>query len=174
MNQLLPMKKSDFQNQAVIMCGISGSGKTHYARQLEKEGYIILSTDKLIWEKVGSRLYKLSNEERKNLFKQCNQEVRKKLVNFLQSGQKVVLDATHCKRVLRDEVRQICKKINVSPIFIYCSAEKEELWHRLSLRKGDSADDLLVTEEQFSEYWNGFERPQEDETDFIYKEPYPL
>ena len=151
------------------MCGISGSGKTHYARQLEKEGFIRLSTDNLIWERVGTKLYELTQEEQKELFKQCNQEIRNRLLTLLKSGHNVVMDSTNCKRVVRDEVRNICKTVNVKPVFIYCSAGKEELWRRLSLRKGNSAEDLLVTEEQFSEYWNGFERPQADETDFIFK-----
>ena len=163
------MKKSDIQTQAIIMCGISGSGKTHFARQLEKEGYIRLSTDNLIWGKVGSQLYELSKEEQKKLFKQCNLEIRNRLRTLLQSGQKVVLDATHCKRTVRDEVRNICKNLNINPLFLYCRADKEELWRRLSLRKGNNPDDLLVSKEQFSEYWNGFERPQEDETDFVFE-----
>ena len=163
------MKKSDIQSQAVIMCGISGSGKTHYALQLEKEGYLRLSTDNLIWEKMGKRLYELSKEEQKKLFKQCNQEIRSRLRTLLQSGQKVVLDATHFKRTVRDEVRNICKNLNINPLFLYCKADKEELWRRLSLRKGNNPDDLLVSKEQFSEYWNGFERPQEDETDFVFE-----
>lgn len=162
------MKKSEFLNQAVIMCGISGSGKTHFARKLEKEGFIRLSTDNLIWEKVGPGLYELTHEEQKELFKLCNKEVRTKLLDLLESGHKVVVDATNCKRAVRDEVRKICANFNVKPIFIYCSAEKEELWHRLSLRKGIGADDLLVTKEQFTEYWNCFERPQVDEADFIF------
>lgn len=164
------MKKFDIQCQAIIMCGISGSGKTHFARQLEKEGFIRLSTDNLIWEKVGNRLYELSQEEQKELFKQCNQEVRNRLESLLKSGHKVVMDATNCKRAVRDELRNRCIKAHVKPVFIYCSAEKDELWRRLSLRKGNSAEDLLVTKEQFFEYWNGFERPQADETDFIFKD----
>ena len=162
------MKKFDIKSQAVIMCGISGSGKTHYARQLEREGYVRISTDNLIWEKVGSGLYELSKEDQKELFKECNQEIRTQLVRLLQSGQKVVVDATHCKRSVRNEVRNICERVKVKPVFIFCSAEKEELWRRLSLRKGNGADELIVTKEQLYEYWNGFERPQKDESDFIY------
>ena len=43
------MKKFDIQNQVVIMCGISGAGKTQFALGLVEEGYIRLSTDVLIW-----------------------------------------------------------------------------------------------------------------------------
>ena len=162
------MNRADIQNQAIIMCGISGSGKTHYAKELEKEGFIRLSTDSLIWEKVGSQLYDLSQEEQKELFKECNQKVRKRLASLLKTGQKVVVDATHCKRSVRNELRNICTEFNVKPLFVYCYADKEELWRRLSLRKGDCADDLFVTKEQLNEYWEGFECPEEDEKDFIF------
>lgn len=161
------MKKSDLQNRAVIMCGISGSGKTYYARRLEKQGYIRLSADALIWEKAGKGLDNLSEEEKRHLFAECGCEVRKQLYLLLKSGEKVVVDATHCKRSARDEIRIICREVKVEPVFLFCEAGKEELWQRLSQRKGEGPDDLRVTSDELSDYWLGFERPQEDETDFI-------
>ena len=151
--------------QAIIMCGISGSGKTYYARKFEKSGYIRLSTDALIWDKTGSDLNSLAKEEQRKLFAQCNQEVRKRLVDLLKSGKKVVVDATHCKRSVRDEIRKLCKEEGVNPLFLYCNADKNELWRRLSRRKGTGPDDLIVTQEDFFKYWQGFEHPQEDESD---------
>ena len=142
------MKKSDIRNQAVIMCGISGSGKTHFAQQLEKEGYIRLSTDVLIWDKVGYRLFSLSKDEQKILFAECREKVRNQFENLLKSGQKIVVDATHCKRGARDEIRNLCARMGVNPLFVYCYADKDELWHRLSQRKGSGPDDLIVTEEE--------------------------
>lgn len=162
------MKDFDLQSRAIIMCGISGSGKTHYARSLEKKGYLRLSTDLLIWEKTGTELYKLSKEEKNQLFSMCRALVRDEFIALLKSGHKVVIDATHCKRSSRDEMRHICSEIGVKPVFVYCDAEEEELWRRLSQRKGNGPDDLIVTREDLSEYWLGFERPQADETDFIF------
>ena len=150
------------------MCGISGSGKTFYAQKLEEnEGYIRLSTDKLIWDKVGERLYDLPDEEKHRLFALCRQEILDQLEALLKSGRKVVVDATHCKRKARDEMRDLCARAGVKPVFAYCDASREELWQRLSQRKGTGADDLIVTQKEFSQYWQGFERPQSDESDFI-------
>lgn len=161
------MKKFNPEWQAVIMCGISGSGKTHFAHQLEKEGYSRLSTDSLIWEKVGSKLSALTRNEQKKLFAECGKEMRSQLLDFLKSGKKVVVDATHCKRFKRDEIRGICKVAGVSHVFVYCDADEEELKNRLRKRKGLGPDDLIVTPEEFAEYWLGFERPQDDETDIV-------
>ena len=160
------MKPSDVQSQAVIMCGISGSGKTRYARCLEGQGYVRLSTDALIWEKAGPELQNLSKQALGALFKECGQEVRSQLAKLLKSGKKVVVDATNCRRSVRDEIRHLCAGAEVKPIFIYCTAEKDELLRRLSLRKGEGPDDLIVSREDLYGYWDGFERPQDDEEDF--------
>lgn len=150
------------------MCGISGSGKTDYAKKLEDQGYLRLSTDALIWNKTGSQLSLLSKEKQKRLFRESREEVRKQLILHLESGEKLVVDATHCKRKVRDDIRDICSGFGIKPVFIYCYADKDELWRRLSERKGTGPDDLKVTEEEFNDYWLGFERPEEDETDFIF------
>lgn len=162
------MKKSDVKNQAIFMCGISGSGKTNFAHKLEKNGYLRLSTDALIWEKAGDKLISLSPDEQKALFTECREIVKDKFIKLLSSDKKVVVDATHCKRSVRDEIRKICDGLKVRPIFVYCYADKEELWNRLSKRKGTGPDDLIVTREELENYWLGFEHPQEDEKDFIF------
>ena len=162
------MKKFDVIGQVVIMCGISGAGKTQYALGLVEEGYTRLSTDLLIWEKVGNKLPGLSKQEQKRLFSECREEVLKHFNFLLKTGAKVVVDATHCKRAVRDKIRKICCEAGVNPVFVYCHADKDELLRRLSQRKGKSPDDLLVTEEEFQNYWLGFERPQEDESDIIF------
>ena len=156
------------KSQVIVMCGISGSGKTHYAHQLELYSYIRLSTDAWIWDKAGDQLYSLSEEEQKRLFEESGKQMRIQLEDMLKSGRKVVVDATNCKRCARDDIRNICSKYKVKPLFAFCDADLEELRHRLSKRNGSGPDDLIVSTEELSEYWNGFERPQEDESDFIF------
>lgn len=162
------MKKFDDNSQVVIMCGISGSGKTRFALQLEEKGFSRLSTDALIWEKVGDKLFGLSKEDQKKLFAESREEIFKQFRTCLTSGIKVVIDATHCKRIARDKIREVCENAGVAPVFVYCYADKEELKRRLSQRKGTAPDDLIVTEEELDNYWLGFERPQEGETDIIF------
>lgn len=149
------------------MCGISGSGKTHRALELADQGYFRVSVDALVWEKVGNNLSGLSPDEKRQLFDDCRSQVMKQMSEHLERGRKVVVDATNCRRSARDEVRRICEAANVKPVFVYCDANEEELWRRLSGRKGNGPDDLVVTREELSRYYQGFERPQPDETDFI-------
>ena len=150
------------------MCGISGSGKTHYAQELEKTGYIRLSSDALIWEKAGPGLSNLPDYKQKQLFMESRREILCHLASLLKSGKRVVVDATNCKYSSRNEIRRICSEVDVKPQFIYCQADKEVLWQRLSQRKGSGPDDLIVSSEQLADYWEGFERPHGDENDFIF------
>ena len=40
-------------NKVILMCGVSGAGKTTFSKEKEKDGYIRLSIDELIWEDYG-------------------------------------------------------------------------------------------------------------------------
>lgn len=161
------MTRFDDLGPAVVMCGISGSGKTHYARQIEEAGYVRLSADALIWEKAGRILGSLSEGERHQLFAECRREILSRLGALLKEGKKVVVDSTQCKRATRDEIRTVCLQAGVRPVFVYCHADKDELLARVSKRRGTGPDDLIVTPRELSAYWLGFERPQPDEHDFI-------
>lgn len=165
------MKKFDSKSQVVIMCGISGSGKTHFARNLEEQGYLRLSPDALVWQKVGTTIFDFPTSQQRQLFTESRLQIIEQLIELLKSGKRVVVDATHCKRTNRDKIRKVCEETaGIKPVFVYCEADEEELWRRLSHRKGTGPDDLIVTREALSEYCHGFERPQEDETDFYRSE----
>lgn len=160
------MKKSDVSDRAVIMCGISGSGKTYHALRLVQQGYIRLSVDSHVWQKVGPGIGRLTRAEQNALYDECRARVREELALLLKAGRKVVVDATHCRRSVRDDIRRVCAEAGVKPVFVFCMADEDVLWDRLSRRKGTDSDDLIVTREELSRYWRGFERPQPDETDF--------
>ena len=42
-------------SKVIMMCGVCGSGKTTYAKQKEKEGYIRLSIDEEMWKAYGRK-----------------------------------------------------------------------------------------------------------------------
>lgn len=162
------MKLSEIPRRPVmIMCGISGSGKTYNALRLEAEGYIRVSVDNIIWRNFGSSLDSLSDSDKRKAFMEANEQARMETESLIARGKKVVVDATHCKRIARDEIRRLCGKYGISPRFIYLSGSKEILWSRLSQRKGEGPDDLPVTREQLDDYFIGFQRPQPDETDIV-------
>lgn len=50
---MIENSNKDMLPVVVMMCGVAGSGKTTYAQQLEKEGYIRLSIDEELWSAYG-------------------------------------------------------------------------------------------------------------------------
>lgn len=97
-------------NELVMLCGIPGSGKSTYAEQLKKEGYIIHSSDDTR-EQLGDINDQSKNEEVFRL-------LHKRIKDDLRGGKNVVYDATNISRKRRmaflRELQNIpCKKVCV-------------------------------------------------------------
>ncbi len=153
--------------QVVLMCGISGSGKTSYALGLEAKGYRRLSADEIAWSQHGHELQKMSLERQQAVFAQANDELLLQLERALIAGEKVVVDSTLCRREKRDVMRRLCREFGVEPLLIYMRATKEVLLRRLAQRKGLGANDQPVPPSRLESFCNGFEAPQADEAVII-------
>lgn len=149
------------------MCGISGSGKTVLACQIEQLGYRRVSADNLIWQSFGNDFPAFDAERRGEIFRNTATEIETIVDNALSSGEKVVVDSTMCKRFKRDAIRNICCRHNAKPLFIHLDPPVETLSARLALRTGTGPDDQIITREELLSFLNNFQRPADDEPDFI-------
>ena len=153
--------------QVVMMCGVSGSGKTQLALRLAAQGYTLLSADRLAWDIYGAELKKMSHDEVRKAYSHVNQRIDSLLREALERGEKVVIDSTLCKRSRRDELTQICRIAGVTPILIYLSATPQMLAERLNGRSGSGPDDQIVTPAQLNHFCQHFEAPDPDENFII-------
>jgi len=149
--------------RVILMCGVSGSGKTVFSKKLERYGYVRLSVDEIIWNEYGLDFNAMPDSQRAAIFQQCGQELESRLTELLETGERVVVDSTMCKRAKRDRIREICSSYGVVPIFVYLSAPYDILRERLKNRKGTGPDDLIVEDRQLREYCSNFEQPLEEE-----------
>lgn len=147
----------------VIMCGISGSGKTHYAKALAADGYTRISADQLVWEEYGDSFVTLPQDCRMQAFKDVQQRVANAVERAIAKGEKVVVDATMCKRARRDDLVGLCRRLGVEPLIVYLKAPYELLSERLANRHGCGPDDQIVTDAQLRRYCGNFEPPAPDE-----------
>ncbi len=147
----------------VLMCGISGSGKTVFARRLESVGYVRLSVDELVWDKYGDGFASMPFSEQQPIFKSVNTELSGHLSRLLADGHKVVVDATMCKRAKRDHLRAIASEYGVEPLLVYLKAPLSVLQRRLAERKGQGPNDQIVPLEQLKGFYANFEAPDSDE-----------
>lgn len=113
------MLHSDIAARVVLMCGVSGSGKTFFSRKLEKNGYVRLSVDELLWELYGPMSHSVPLEEQRVMIAGAMLELKKLLADHLEAGERVVVDATFCKRAKRDSFVEFCRSNGAEPLFIY-------------------------------------------------------
>lgn len=141
---------------AVMMCGVSGSGKTTMARRLEAEGWVRLSPDALTYDTGLS-------------YPEAMARTLDRLRPLLDAGRRVVIDAAMCKRTGRDALRRICRDAGVRCGLIYLSAPREELLRRLTARAGSGPDDIIVPAADLDRFLQNFQPPEPDEPQLIDK-----
>lgn len=157
------MQHSDTEARVVVLCGVSGSGKTHYAHQLEERGYTRLSPDLIVWSAYGSALSAMPFEQQKPLFADAATELEHALERILDSGGKAVIDATMCRRSKRDSIRRLCAAHGIEPQLVYFKAPLSLLKQRLAARTGSGPDDQIVSDSQVEMFYANFEAPGADE-----------
>lgn len=165
-----PHSEPEVSARVVLLCGISGSGKTYYARKLEDKGYIRLSSDGIAWSRYGAALQAMSPEHQRVAFMEAAAEIDAELTRIIKEGGKAVVDATHCKRTRRDALRDMCREAGIEPDLVYMDAPLDLLVERMKHREGLGPDDQIVSKERLFGFFNGFERPDEDEKPLVVKQ----
>lgn len=151
----------------VVMCGISGSGKTEFSRRLAAQGYVRLSADALLWSEYGDDFPSLPQHIRQKAFAESGGKLVRQLENLLGGSNRVVVDATMCKREAREAVRECCLAHGCEPVFVYLKASYPTLLRRLATRTGIGPDDQIVAPESLRRYCKGFQEPASDENHII-------
>ena len=163
------MRNSDSSSlpQVILLCGISGSGKTTYALDHQSQGYRRLSVDEMVWALHGEALITYPVERQTEIYVQANKELIICLERELAVTRPVVVDATLCSREKRDAMRRLCRSFGVEPQLIYMRASREVLVRRIAQRKGTGPNDQPVPIERLFRFCEGFEEPMPDENALV-------
>lgn len=147
----------------VMMCGVSGAGKTFVARRLEAQGFVRLSADADVWQAYGEGYARMSQAEQHVIYMRALGNIIGRVPELLRQGKRVVIDASMCKRARRDEVADMCRQAGANHMIAYLDSSRATLLERLKARNGTGPDDQFVSEEELDRFLAHFEVPEADE-----------
>jgi predicted kinase len=152
------------QPAAVLLIGITGSGKTRLAQALAECGLIRLSVDEEVHRLHGR--YGVDYPEHGYFEREAPviDAVRAQLVRHLRAGRSVVLDHGLWLRSDRDEWKKTVRAAGGRAQLVYLPVGREELLRRLAKRnERQDANALAVTPEALDDFFARFEPPADDE-----------
>ena len=114
------------------MCGLPGTGKSHFASKLSEEvPFLIMETDRL--RKVIVPHPKYTTQEHRRVFNSCYQLI----VYYLVNGYSVLFDATNLNEDFRSHIYDISETTAAPLAIVHVTAPKNTVRRRLKERKAN-------------------------------------
>ena len=147
---------------AHIIVGFIGSGKTTFARKLEKEtGAIRFTKDEWMVRVFGNTPPKDKFEEYDTKMASLATDM---VLKCLKAGIDVIIDEGFWIKEHRDAIKEKVKKVGGIPKLYYIETPFEIMKARTLNRSENPPDDsFTIDEEAFDTYWKLFRPPGEDE-----------
>lgn len=157
---LLPDLDGTERGLVVMLCGLPGSGKSTYARALERRGYIRLSIDEVIWERIGHDAAELDPADYEKLKSAAEQELWDELIRLLAAKEPVVIDYSFRSRAIRHRYKSAIESHGCRWQLIRLKADLGTLRRRLAIRNEmTGANSVTVSGELLDRYAATFEEP---------------
>ncbi|MFI5682327.1 AAA family ATPase [Streptomyces sp. NPDC051636] len=154
---------------AVLLAGLTGSGKTTVAQALAARGFTRLSVDEEVHRLHGR--YGVDYPEHTYFERErpVVEAIRQRFVKELAAGKDVVLDHGLWRRSERDAWRQAAHEAGGHPLVVHLPADRDELLRRLAERnQRQDANALTVTPEALDDFFARFDPPDDDEDVIVY------
>lgn len=144
----------------VMMCGVAGAGKTTYAKGLEREGFVRLSVDEVVWRRFGRDAAEFGAQDYERYKAEAVEELDAELLRLLGAGRSVVLDYSFWQRASRERYKALIEEHGGRWELLFLKADPGTLRRRLAVRnERGGANAVTVSEELLSRYLAGFEEP---------------
>ena len=159
--EVINRERNDLTSLVIMMCGVAGSGKTTFAKELEKRGFVRLSIDEEIWTTNGRYGIDFPIEKIEEYKKGAERKLRNYLIELIHNKQNVVIDYSFWDRERRNDYKQLIEESGGKWKLIYLDVHPDDLRERLKIRnKRNDANAFPITEEILTSYLTGFEKPK--------------
>jgi predicted kinase len=145
-------------SRVIFMCGPAGSGKSTYARGLERDGMVRLSFDAELWRRGISTQPPPPWKGR-----EIEAAVRTRLLELVAEGADVVLDFSFWSRRMRDDYRALLEPAGIVPETIYLATDRETVLDRMKVRQNRHPDDYHLPIDLVAQYFDQFQPPTPEE-----------
>ena len=148
---------------AYIICGFIGSGKTTFARKLEKEtGAIRITKDEWMIKIFGNKI--TSNKNFEEYDHNIIELARGIAFTILKAGKDVIIDEGFWAKSQRDDIKKKILQVGAKPIFYYVECSVKKMKERVINRsKYPPIDSFEINEEMFDKYLKYWEPPTVEE-----------
>ena len=159
---IMNMKKTNRQPLAHVIIGFIGSGKTTFAKKLEKEtGALRFTKDEWVIAIFG-------HDPTINGFATYDERVTKLArdvaLSCLKFGNDIIIDEGFWVRSQRDEIRKKIEKAGGKAQFYYVKNTHEKMRQRVSERnQRPTADAFVISQKMYDDYKKYFEEPSPEE-----------
>lgn len=154
---------------AVLLAGLTGSGKTTVAQALTGLGFTRLSVDEEVHRLHGRYGVDYPEHTYFDRERPVIETIRERFIKELEAGNDVVLDHGLWRRADRDDWERAAREAGGHPLVVYLPADREELLRRLVERnQREDANALTVTPEALDDFFARFDPPADDEEVIVY------
>ena len=158
---------SECKPKVVVLSGLTGSGKSTVAKELQKKAdFVVISSDEIRKQLAGMDIYdKDLSDYKKGIYsEEMTQKVYGEIVNrayeLVREGKNVVLDATFIKKWQRGKVFERFKRLGIKPLVVYLDVdESTALEHFRKREKEKSVSDGRY--EVFVKQRSDLEKPED-------------
>jgi predicted kinase len=151
-----------------LLCGLTGSGKTTYAKRLEAGGAVRLSVDEEVYARHGRYGVDYPMDEYVERERPVVEELRRRLVELVESGRDVVLDYGLWRRSDRDAYKRLVEAHGGRWRLLYFKVDREVLARRLAERhRREDANALAVTPSALGDFIARFDEPVDEGEELV-------
>ena len=151
-----------------LLCGLTGSGKTTYAKTLEHQGVIRLSVDEEVYARHGHYGVDYPEDHYFALEAPVIEDVLARLIELVNDGRDVIFDHGLWRRTDRDAYKNLVETHGAAWRLLYFPVDLDLLIQRLHERNQRAdANALTVTTDALNDFYDRFEEPHNEGEEII-------